>query len=241
MLKALIIDDESAARSELRYLLEKTQKIRVLGEAATAEEALELLKSINYDVVFLDIQMPQMTGTELARKLNSLDKKPFLVFVTAYGEYAVEAFELRADDYLVKPVSKKRLSKTVKRLQNSRRKTAAKLKEKPLDKIFVDLKDKKIPISIKDIYYFEAFDDYARLYTNQDDYLINSSLKSLQEKLLERNFVRVHRKYLVNMDKVLEVITLSRSAYLLKLSDDNKTEIPVSRRKSKKLRKLFEL
>lgn len=243
MLKALIVDDEPLARSELRYLLEKTSAVRVVGEASNAEEAYELIASIDYDVVFLDVRMPGLSGTELARRINELQKRPAIVFVSAYSEHALEAFEVEADDYLVKPVSEDRLKKTISKLEKRAQKgELAKDSTTGIsDIIFVDYQDKKIPVKIKDILYFEALDDYSRLHTNNRSYLLRVTLKDLEEKLEAHGFLRVHRKYLVNMSCIKEIIQLSRNAMILRLNDDRQTEIRVSRRKIPQLRKLFQL
>lgn len=243
MFKALIVDDEPAARAELRYLLESIAKIKVVGEATTAEEAYELLTNIEYDVVFLDVRMPGLSGTELARKIYELPKKPAIVFVSAYSEHAIEAFEVEADDYLVKPVSEERILKTVEKLERKRLKeqipeTGVK---QLTEYIFVDVKEKKIPIKIDDIYYFEALDDYSRLYTKDSSFLINYTLRNLEEKLGPRGFIRVHRKYIVNPTKIKEVIQLSRNSYILRLDDEKNSEIPVSRRKIPYFKRVFEL
>ncbi len=243
MLRALIVDDEPLARSELRYLLETIGEIKIIGEASNAEEALELMENLRYDIVFLDIRMPGLSGTELVRKISEKKIKPYIVFVTAYSEHAVEAFEIEADDYLVKPVSQERLEKAVLRAIN---KLEKKEKEeivdmKKLGKIFVDKQGSKIPIDIEEICYFEALDDYSKLHTRNSTYLTNYTLKVLEEKLKNHGFMRVHRKYLVNLKAVKEVVQLSRSAYLLKLSDERGSEIPVSRRNISNLKRVFEI
>lgn len=241
MFRALIVDDEPSARAELRYLLEESGAARVVGEASTAEEAYELIKAVDYDVVFLDVRMPGMKGTELARLIKDFDSPPLVVFVSAYGEYAVDAFEIDATDYLVKPVSEERIAETIKRLKEKIRSGGVLDIERKPEKIFIDQGDRKIPLPISKVYFFEAQDDYSRLHTYDRSFLVNYSLKHLEEKLRPVNFLRVHRKYLVNMDKITEVITLSRSAYVLKLSDSRKSEIPVSRRKAAEIRRLMSL
>jgi two-component system LytT family response regulator len=246
MLRALIVDDEPAARSELRYLLEAAGNIRVIGEASNAEEAFELISQVPYDVIFLDIRMPGLSGTELARKLSQPKERPFIVFVTAYSEHAVEAFEVDADDYLVKPVSEERLQKTIEKIQ---RKHEGRTKEpasrdtrlEKIDRIFVDYKDRKIPINISDINFFEAVDDYSRIYTETGSFLISYSLRFLEDRLSSAGFLRVHRKYLVNTVKIKEIIQLSRNAYILRVGDSRMVEIPVSRRKISTLKRVLEL
>lgn len=236
-LRALIIDDEPAARSELRSLLEAHGEVSVLGEAATAPEAIELIKNVPYDVVFLDINMPKTSGLELAAELRSLDPAPAVVFVTAYSEHAVRAFDLEAADYLMKPVSESRLARCIERVKRQRKAPSHQAAPQPtLPRLFVDSGGKKVAIDYKDIYFFEANDDYARLYTESTSYLIQSPLKVLAEKLAGHNFLRVHRKYIVNMDKVAAVVPLSRSTFMLRLCDRNGTEIPVSKRRAREIK-----
>lgn len=242
ILRALIVDDEPAARSEIRYLLETACGVQVLGEAATANEALELLRNISYDVVFLDIHLPGLSGTELADEIKKLSNPPAIVFITAYGEHAVEAFELEAMDYVVKPVSEKRLKKSVERIKRSQASSTSNAEtriEGKLDRLFVDIGGKKVPLSFDDIYIFEAQNNYARVYTKTDSYLISPPLKELEVKLVDRNFIRVHRKYLVNIEKISEIVPLSKNAYILRLSNTERTEIPVSRRRKKLLKEVL--
>lgn len=244
MLRALIVDDEPAARSELRYLLEQTAKVKVVGEATNAEEAYELISKIDYDVIFLDVRMPGLSGTELARRIQDLKNRPSIVFVSAYSEYAIEAFEVEADDYLVKPVSEERLLRSIEKIEKRKgsiEKQATDTAEKIADFIFVDLKDKKIPVKIEDICFFEALDDYSKLHTRNEYYLTNYTLRFLEEKLAPRGFIRVHRKYLVNSKKIKEVVQITRNAYLIRINDDKNTEIPVSRRKMPYFKRVFEL
>ena len=243
MLKALIVDDEPLARSELRYLLEKTASVRVVGEAGNADEAYELIKNIDYDVVFLDVRMPGLSGTELARRIGELPKRPVIVFVSAYSEHALEAFEVEADDYLVKPVSEERLQKTIQKLEKRILKENAQSSLPAIisDMIFVDLQEKKIPVRIDSILYFEAVDDYSRLHLEEKSYLLRFTLKNLEEKLLSKGFLRVHRKYLVNTSKIKEIVQLSRNTFVIRLNNNKQTEIPISRRKIPVIKKLFEL
>ncbi len=238
MLRALIIDDESSARSELRYLLTKTGEVEVVGEAASASEAWEILQNLQYDVIFVDIRMPGLTGLDLAEKIKSLKKPPQVVFVTAYAEYALEAFEVEAVDYLVKPFSEERLYKTLARLEKKAEGTKERLPK--FERIVVEKDGKKIPVSPDEVYFFEARDDYAMLYTYEQKFLLPATLKELEKKLSQHCFFRVHRKYLVNLEKIGEIIPLSRSTYLLRMKDKSQSEILVSRRKARELREVLE-
>lgn len=242
-LKALIIDDEPAARSELRFLLESRGDVTVVGEAASATEALALVRGIPYDIVFVDINMPGLNGLDFAAEMKSLDQPPAVVFVTAYSEHAVRAFDLEALDYLVKPVAEERLASCIERARRVIRGQAARAPEPApsRSRLFVDVGEKKVAVDFGDIVYFEALDDYARLHTEDDSYLVQTSLKELSGRLTGHGFLRVHRKYLVNVEKVGEIVTLSRSAFILRMNDRRRSEIPVSRRRSREVREALGL
>lgn len=232
MLKALVVDDEAPARSELRFLLDECGGVEVVGEAGNAVEAVQLIKAIPYDVVFLDIQMPGLTGVQLAEALGTHSSPPAIVFVTAHSEHAVKAFEVRATDYLVKPVELDRLKKTISRIT-----PAAEQGSTKVDRILVEKAGKKLLISIEDIFYIMAKDDYSYLYTNTDRYLSTTSLANLESKLEKSGFFRIHRRYLVNLKHVKEVVPMYGGTLLLTLSDDASTQIPVSRRRVPSLKK----
>ena len=134
MLKALVVDDEAPARSELRYLLGEAGGVEVVGEAGNAVEALQLIKAIPYDVIFLDIQMPGLTGVQLAEVLSGLSRPPAIIFVTAHSEHAVKAFEVNATDYLVKPVEIDRLRQAIARLEPAAEQAPAKVERIPVEK-----------------------------------------------------------------------------------------------------------
>jgi len=225
MLKALVVDDEAPARSELRFLLGETGGVEVVGEASNAIEALQLIKAIAYDVIFLDIQMPGLTGVQLAEALSAHPRPPAIIFVTAHSEHAVKAFEVKATDYLVKPVEVERLKQAPARVE----------------RIPVEKAGKKLLISVEDILYIMAKDDYSYLHTAADRYLSTMSLASLESKLDQAGFFRIHRRYLVNLARVKEVVPMYGGTLLLTLTDDNGTQIPVSRRRVPALKKALGL
>lgn len=235
MLKALVVDDEAPARSELRFLLEEAGGVEVVGEASNAVEALQLIKAIPYDVIFLDIQMPGLSGMQLAEVLAGLQKPPALIFVTAHSDHAVQAFEVQAVDYLVKPVELERLKQAVDRL------APAGAVETRLERIPVEKAGKKLLVSVDEILYIMAKDDYSYLHTEADRYLSTISLASLEQKLESSGFFRVHRRYLVNLKRVKEVVPMYGGTLLLTLTDKAGTQIPVSRRRVPSLKKALGL
>ena len=221
MLKAIIVDDEAPARSELRFLLGELNQTEVVAEAASVREAIEKLKEYPCDVMFLDINMPEATGIQLAEALQHLKYPPAVVFVTAYSEFALDAFKVNAIDYLVKPVETERLSHALARVREH---VLLHAKAQKAERIPVEKGGKKILINIDDIRYVMARDDYAQL-----------------EKTLDgHGFFRVHRGYLVNLALVKEVEPQSGGTLLLTL-DGVDEKIPVSRRRVSSLKKALGL
>jgi two-component system response regulator LytT len=235
-LKALVCDDEAPARSELRYLLEEAGDVEVVGEASSGVEALQLIKAFPYDVVFLDIDMPGLSGMQLAEVLATLDRQPAVVFVTAYSEHAVEAFEVAAVDYLVKPVEVDRLRQAIERLVPREQVDMAKV-----DRVPVEKSGKKILLPVEDIFYIMAKGDYTYLHTDGERYLSTISLAQLEKRLGPAGFFRVHRRFLVNLPKVSEVIPMYGGTMLLTLNDSEQTQVPVSRRRVPDLKKALGL
>jgi two-component system, LytTR family, response regulator LytT len=237
VLKALVVDDEAPARSELRYLIGEAGGVEVVGEASSAAEALQLVKAIPYDVVFLDIDMPGLSGMQLAETLGELDRPPAIVFVTAYSEHAVKAFEVSAVDYLVKPVEVARLRQAIERLTPPEPAEAT----ARVDRVPVEKAGKKLLLPVEDIFYVMAKDDYSYLFTDGERFLSTLSLASLETRLASRGFFRVHRRFLVNLSQIREVVPMYGGTLLLTLKDRAGTQVPVSRRRVPSLKKVIGL
>ena len=237
MVKAIIVDDEAPARSELRFLLEETGQVEVVAEAANVREAIERLKEKAADVMFLDIQMPGANGLQLAEALGRLKYPPAIVFVTAFSEHATKAFDVNAIDYLVKPVAPDRLLKAIVKVKHF---TTAYAKSSQAERIPVEKSGKKMLIAVNTIRYIMARDDYSYLHTDQDRYLSTVSLAQLEAKLEPHGFFRVHRRYLVNLSCIEEVIPVSGGTLLLALTGEA-SQIPVSRRRVAALKKAIGL
>lgn len=231
MLKALLVDDEVPARSELRFLLGEAGGVEVVGEAGSASEAVQLIKAIPYDVVFLDVNMPGLSGIELAEALAGLAHPPAVVFVTAHSEHAVKAFEVAAVDYLVKPVEIDRLRIAIDRLAPSVEAPAR------VDRIPVEKGGRKLLLQVADIFHIMAKDDYSYIYTDGERYLSTLSLADLEQKLEAQSFFRVHRRYLVNLAQVKEVAPMYGGTMELTLKDTAETKVPVSRRRAPALKR----
>lgn len=240
-LRALIVDDEAPARSELRYVLGQLGNIEVVGEATNAGEAIELIKALTYDVVFLDIQMQGLTGLQAAEIVKELPASPQLVFVTAYGEHAVKAFELEAVDYLVKPFEETRLKKTIEKIK-AKKKTGKEKKNEPTSKSGVNLlpvqdKGKTTLIAISDVLYVHAQNERIFVHVQGGVYNTRLNLKELEDRLLPHDFMRTHRSYLVNIRKAKELIPMFHGSFIIRLSGG--IVVPVSRRKTKELKSLL--
>jgi two-component system, LytTR family, response regulator LytT len=229
VIRALLVDDEAPARSELAYLLAAHGDVVVVGEAASAAEALELAQRAVYDVVFLDVEMPGLTGVEAAPLVRERFDPPAVVFVTAHAEYAVDAFAVEAFDYLLKPVDAQRLARVVERLRERTRENAV-----PVEKIPVVAAGRTELLDYDQVHYVQAEGDYSRVHTYDRSYLSTTSLGELEEKLGPR-FARIHRSHLVNLAKVSGV-RRAADRFRLQLADAEKTELDVARRQSRQLR-----
>jgi DNA-binding LytR/AlgR family response regulator len=229
-IRALLVDDEEPARSELSYLLGEHPDVTVVGEAASAAEALALSRDLRHDVVFLDVEMPGLSGVEAAPLVRERRNPPALVFVTAHAQYAVDAFAVEAFDYLLKPVDRDRLARVLERLRERSSESVA-----AVGKIPVVAPGGTELLDHDQIHYAQADGDYSRVHTYDRSYLSTASLGDLQEKLGGR-FVRVHRSYLVNLAKVSGVRRASPDRFRLQLADSTRTELDVARRQSRHLR-----
>jgi two-component system response regulator LytT len=231
VIRALLVDDEAPARSELRYLLATHPEVEVVGEAATALEALKLAAAVPYDVVFIDIEMPGLSGLDAARLVHGRAGAPQLVFVTAHEQYAIEAFAVEALDYLLKPVDPDRLAQVVRRLGKTPATTPA-----TVQKIPVMSGGETVLLDWDEMHYARADGDYCRVHTYDRSYLCTRSLRELEETLPGDRFARIHRSYLVNLGKVASVKRPGADRLQLTLDDAEGTELDVARRQSKAVR-----
>ena len=212
MLKAIIVDDEAPARSELRFLLDETGEVEVAAEATNVREAIEQLKDVGADIMFLDVNMPGVDGLQLAEALN-------------------------ATDYLVKPVETERLMQAIGKVKQL---ITAQGRSTTNERIPVEKGGKKLLIPASKIHFIMAKDDYSYLHTENDRYLSTVSLAQLEAKLEPLGFFRVHRRYLVNLACVSEVDPVSGGTLLLTLTGEDE-QIPVSRRRVSSLKKALGL
>jgi DNA-binding LytR/AlgR family response regulator len=236
-LLALIVDDEAPARAELRYLLERVGGVDVVGEAASVREALALASRLEYDVVFCDISMPELTGIDAAREIASWPRRPQVVFVTAHSDYAVQAFSVDGFDYLLKPVSEERLARTVDRLRAARRPELERAGGPDLVRVPVTRRGETILLEPDDVYFAEADGDYTRVATYDDRFLSTQSMRELEDALPSARFFRIHRSYLVNLQKVAALEpTTTPGRMVVRLSDSGATTLEVARRQTRALK-----
>ena len=230
-IRALLVDDEAPARSELRYLLAQHRDVEIVAEVASAAEALEQARAVQHDVVFLDVEMPGLTGVEAAPLVRERADPPAVVFVTAHERYAVDAFAVEAFDYLLKPVDPDRLARVVERLRERSAASAA-----AVEKVPVVAGGRTELLDFDQVHYAQADGDYSRVHTYDRSYLCTSSLGELEERLPSGRFARIHRSYLVNLTKVAGVRRPAPDRFRLQLADAARTELDVARRQSRQLR-----
>lgn len=197
LLRALIVDDEEMSRATIAHFVKKHEYIDLVDSCENAMEAITHLNSGTIDLVFLDIEMPEMSGLEL---LKVLKKPPLVILVTSKKEYAVEAFEHQVVDYLVKPVEYTRFVKAVQRAQSLHESENVSHIED--DDIYIKSDYRIIRVQLSDIKYIEAMADYANIYLPDSRHIIHSTMKALEQKLPSENFIRVHRSYIINLREV---------------------------------------
>lgn len=237
-MKAIIVDDERLARNELKSLLANHKEIEVIAECSNANEAKEKIDQLKPDVVFLDINMPGKSGLELVEEISAL---PDVVFVTAYDEHAIKAFELNAFDYLLKPVQPQRLQETLKKLAEkehvSKGDNTGPLDENEL--IFIKDGEKCWFVRLADIRLFESEGNYVRVYFENFKPLILRSLNNLEGRLNERQFFRASRKHIINLRWIASVETWFNGGLMVKLKDGK--EVEISRRQAVKIKDMLSL
>jgi len=272
-LRALLVDDESPARKELRFLLQDYSDLQIVGEATNAIEALELINNVDYSVVFLDIDMPGLKGIDLARQLKEKENAPAIIFITAHEEFAVDAFCVNALDYLLKPINPKRLDQALKKvfkrsaasspqaappLEPSPDPTADTMSiptndminantsngsngspPRPLEVIPVEQRGKTLLLRPEEIIYIYTDKDNVFAKTQKESYLTRYTLKDLEARLSPSLFFRSHRCYLVNIKRMRELIPYFNGTYTVVVDDQERSEIPVSRSQSRKLKEIL--
>jgi two-component system LytT family response regulator len=234
-LKAIIIDDEQLARDLIKSFLKEHPSIELIGECSDGFEGLKVIQELKPDLLFLDIQMPKVSGFEM---LELIEEPPVVIFTTAYNEHAIKAFEMNAIDYLLKPFSRDRFSKAILKAEEKfshKEEGQKKLKEliksnaygEKVERIVVRTGSKIKVISVKDIMYLEAQDDYVMIYIQEGKYLKQQTMKVFEELLDPLQFVRIHRSYIVNIDLILQIEPFEKESYCAVLK--NNSRLPISK------------
>ena len=239
--KTIIVDDERLARKELNSMLENCSFLDIVAEAKNAEEAKSLIEEEQPDLIFLDIQMPGKNGFEM---LEELDRVPHVIFITAYDEYAIKAFEVNAFDYLLKPVQPERLKQTLDKFYSEFKEIKQQEEQKKeklglTDKIFLKDGEKCWFVELGDVRLFESEGNYVRVYFNDFKPLILRSLNALEERLDEKNFFRANRKHIINLRWVDKIENWFNGGLLVILKDEQRIE--VSRRQASRFKDMMSL
>ena len=239
-MKALIVDDERLARTELRRLLTPHKEVEIVGEAVNAADAVKKINEIKPDLLFLDIQMPGKNGFEL---LEELDNVPSVIFTTAYDEYALKAFEYNALDYLLKPIEPKRLEEAIKKVMLKKELKAEQIQKveilTPEDQFFVKDGERCWFVKLEEVRLFESEGNYVRIFFKEFKPLILRTLNYLDERLDPKTFFRASRKHIVNLKWIDSIEPWLNGGLLVKLKGGQKVE--VSRRQSVKFKELLSL
>jgi two-component system LytT family response regulator/two-component system response regulator LytT len=246
----LVVDDEELAREELAYLLKDFPEIELLQTASNGLEAVKLIEETEPELVFLDVQMPGLDGLGVIAKLREKGGPlPHFVLTTAFDQYAVEAFRLQAFDYLLKPVEKERLAESVERVKRTLDEKSS--QEKPAEspkgvvqrtKLLVKANNRNLIVDAQDLIYATIDEGTITVVTAQFEGQSNyRTIEELQSNLDPNMFWRVHRSFLVNINKIREVIPWFKSSFQLKMDDKKQTEIPVSRIQTRRLRTLLKI
>ena len=241
-LRVLVVDDEEPARGELAFLLRNVPDVSEAMEAADAAQCLSQIEHSHPDAVFLDVRMPHLDGLDLARIVKRAEPPPLIVFVTAFDQYAVDAFGLAAVDYLLKPVRPERLLVTVQRLVEARRQgqggeRGARAGDASMDERLAVLRGQRIVlVDVDDIRLASVEDEHVVVRTTQGRFLARQTMSELEDRLRQQRFMRVHRQHLVNLHHIVSIEPFFNGAYMLKVRDIGEVSVPVSRRHAAALR-----
>jgi two-component system LytT family response regulator len=240
--KAIIVEDEFLAQQELSWMIQQHSQISVEACFDDGLEVLKYLQNHRVDVIFLDINIPSLDGMLLAQNINQFAHKPLIVFITAWKEHAVDAFELDAFDYILKPYHESRIMTMLQKLEASAQQQSQPQNAAASSPQTVNLvKDERIIVTdINEIYYVEAHEKLTFVYTRREAYVMSMVISEFCSRLPEQQFFRCHRSYCVNLSKIREIEPWFNNTYLVKLRDLD-AQVPVSRSKVKAFRQLMRL
>jgi two-component system LytT family response regulator len=247
-LRTMIVDDEAPARERLRNMLADNELVELIGEARDGTEAVERIEQLSPDLVLLDIQMPLLDGFEV---IEALDAPPAIIFVTAYDEYAIRAFEVNALDYLLKPFSQERLERAIARAHEeltSGREFASRIgplletlreEKRPLSRVAVRKSGRFLVVDVGDVDWMEAREGGVILHVGGEEHALNRTLNELEARLDPELFFRAHRSIIVNLDRIKEIVPWFAGGHRLRLTTGD--EVDLSRSRAKELREILGL
>lgn len=239
-MRVIIIDDEPLARSLLRELLEEQKDIQIIEECGDGFEGLKAIQELQPDLIFLDVQMPKITGFEM---LELLDNPPSVIFTTAYDEFALKAFDVNAVDYLLKPVNPQRLQKALDKIKNGSDHSPQQLKDKltqiseQMQRIVVKTNSAIKILPLAEVFYLESADDYVKIHTSDKYYLKHQTMGKFEAQLPPQQFVRIHRSYMTNVHHIHKMDLYEKDQYCVVLRND--VRLPVSRSGYGKLKEIL--
>lgn len=245
-LKVLIADDEAGMRIVLRKLIENTEGYKLIGEAEDGETALSLYESLHPEVVFLDVEMPGLSGVECARRITDINPKTFIIFATGHSEYMPEAFEMYAFDYIVKPFKVERVFQTLERIinlnDNQGSKSVHKIirHDKGLEKILIKNKEGISFVDMNDIIIIQREDRSTAIYTANEVFNTSEGLSEVEERLDSRLFFRSHKSYIINLSRINKIYPYGRWTYIVKLRNTDKDAL-LTHEKYEELKRIFDI
>jgi len=252
MIRAVVVDDESLARAEMSRLIRENTDFQVIGEASNGEEALQIIKLKKPDLVFLDIDMPKLNGLEVAGHLCDWEDPPLVVFATAFHQHALEAFDMHAIDYVLKPYDPERLKKCFEKVKerleskspNRERLTSLEdylIKQGTIKKLVGHRRNAKdrIVIQPEEVFYFFAKLAEVTVHLENQEFIVNSTIKEIAANLNPEQFAQTHRAYIVNLNKIEKVSPLFSGNFQITLKGPKAEKIPLSRRYAKRIKQLL--
>jgi DNA-binding LytR/AlgR family response regulator len=234
--KAVVVDDEQPICDEIEYLLNQSVDVDVCATFTNSLHALAFITENPADIIFLDIQMPGLSGLEFGKKLSALPNPPLIVFITAFQEHALEAFGTPAVGYITKPVTEDKLSYVLHKIRNLTTKKIPLPDTVPVTRICVTSRGKIKPLDIKEIVLAYVIEKDVFIRTKDEEFGCSLTMKELEDVLSEPLFLRVHRQYIVNLGNIEEIVPWFRGTYLLRMNDLKSQEVPVSRNKLKRFK-----
>jgi DNA-binding LytR/AlgR family response regulator len=247
-LRILVVDDEAPARKDLKRILGTIAGVEIAGEAGEGHEAVKLIKKLGPDVVLLDIQMPGLDGFQVVSRIADMERAPSIVFVTAYDEYAIKAFDVHAVDYLLKPIEEKRLAQAIERSRRIRKGAESGPDLKALldavgaaaKRLAVRQGESLVMVDVGDILYATVSEGSIKVVAREvEGSVAFRSLDELEKELAGRHFERVHKSYLANIDRIYEITPWFSGSYQLRMEGKGGPVIPLSRAQAKGLRKIL--